>query len=184
MLLRQIQSVGDGDEMTEPIHVKAKQSLDAAKTLYYQFVLLIGGPGSGKTGVLHALADNCSTEVINVNLMLSARLLELTPRKRTLHVPEILQEVVETASPPVLLDNLEILFEKELRQDPLRLLLGISRNHLIAASWNGTAENGKLIYAEPGHPEYRRYDSIDPLIVNMDGSATIDSADNNKKAEQ
>jgi hypothetical protein len=90
-------------------------------------------------------------------------------------VPEILGEIVEKAQPPVLLDNIEILFERELRQDPLRLLLGISRNHLIAASWNGTAEDGKLIYAEPGHPEYRRYDSIDPLIVNMNGSATIDA---------
>ena len=184
MLLRQIQSVGDGDEMTEPVHVKVKQSLDAARNLYYQLVLLVGGAGSGKTGVLHTLAEDCRTEVINVNLMLSARLLELTPRKRTLHVPEILGEIVETASTPVLLDNLEILFEKELRQDPLRLLLGISRNHLLAASWNGTAEEGKLIYAESGHPEYRRYDSIDPLIVNMNGKATIDSAGNNKKAEQ
>jgi len=170
--------------MAEPIPVKVKQSLDAARNLYYQLVLLVGGVGSGKTGVLHALAHEYGTEVINVNLMLSARLLELTSRKRAIHAPEILREIVETASPPVLIDNLEILFEKELRQDPLRLLLGISRNHLIAASWNGKAEDGKLIYAEPGHPEYRRYDSIDPLIVNMNGKATIDSAGNNKKAEQ
>jgi len=170
--------------MAEPTPLKVKQSLDAARNLYYQLVLLVGGAGSGKTGVLHSLAEDCSTEVINVNLMLSARLLELTSRKRALHVPEILREIVETASTPVLLDNLEILFEKELRQDPLRLLLGISRNHLIAASWNGTAEDGKLIYAEPGHPEYRRYDSINPLIVKMDGSATIDKAVNNKKADE
>jgi hypothetical protein len=51
---------------------------------------------------------------------------------------------------PVLLDNLEILFEKKLRQDTLRLLLGISRNHLIAASWNATAEDKKLTYEGPG----------------------------------
>jgi hypothetical protein len=161
--------------MTQPVHIKVKQYLDAARNLYYQLVLMVGEAGSDKTGVLHALAHEYGTEVINVNLMLSARLLELTSRKRALHVPEILGEIVEKAQPPVLLDNIEILFERELRQDPLRLLLGISRNHLIAASWNGTAEDGKLIYAEPGHPEYRRYDSIDPLIVNMNGSATIDA---------
>jgi hypothetical protein len=161
--------------MTEPIYVKVKHSLDAARSLYNQIVLLVGGIESGKTSVLRALASECGTEVINVNLMLSSRLLELTPRQRTRRMPEILGEIVETAQFPVLLDNIEILFEKELRLDPLRLLLGISRNHLMAASWNGTAADGKLIYAEPGHPEYRRYDSIDPLIVNMDGSATIDA---------
>lgn len=171
--------------MTESTSVKVKQSLDAARNLYYQLVLLVGGAGSGKTGVLHSLAEDYSTEIINVNLMLSARLLELTSRKRAIHVPEILREIVETASTTVLLDNIEMLFDRELKQDPLRLLLGVSRNHLIAVSWNGTENDGKLTYAEPGHPEYRRYDSIDPLIVNMDGGkATIDSADNNKKTEQ
>ncbi|MFP4040015.1 MAG: BREX-3 system P-loop-containing protein BrxF [Desulfosudaceae bacterium] len=170
--------------MAGSMHVKAKHSLDAAQNLYCRLVLLVGKTGSGKTEVLQTLTGECNTEVTNVNLLLSARLLELTPRKRAIRVPEILREIVETQSTPVLLDNLEILFEKELRQDPLRLLLGISRNHLMAASWNGTAEGGKLTYAEPGHPEYRRYDSIDPLIVKMDGSATIDKAANNKKADE
>jgi hypothetical protein len=27
-----------------------------------------------------------------------------------------------------------------------------------------------------GHPEYRSYHAVDVLIVNMDGSATIDAA--------
>ena len=170
--------------MPESIHDKLLQNLNSAKALYCQLVLLVGKSDTGKTAILQNVANTIGTEVINVNRMLSARLLELTPRKRILRMPEILGEIVKTASTPVLLDNLEILFEKELRQDPLRLLLGISRNHLIAASWNGTAEDGKLIYAEPGHPEYRRYDSIDPLIVNMDGNTMIDSTVTNTKVKE
>jgi hypothetical protein len=30
------------------------------------------------------------------------------------------------------------------------------------------------LYAEAGHPEYRSYESIDALIVGMDGTATVD----------
>ena len=30
------------------------------------------------------------------------------------------------------------------------------------------AEDGKLVYAEPGHPEYRTYNTNDFLIVAMD----------------
>jgi hypothetical protein len=84
----------------------------------------------------------------------------------------------------VVLDNLEIIFAKDLKQDPLRLLQGLSRNRTVVASWNGTASGGRLLYAETGHPEYRSYDSVDALIVKMDGTATIDSSKPNKGAEQ
>jgi len=36
------------------------------------------------------------------------------------------------------------------------------------ASWNGTMNSGRLLYAETGHPDYRGYDSVDALIVNME----------------
>ena len=59
--------------------------------------------------------------------------------------------------PLVLLDNIEILFDAALKQDPLRLLQGVSRNRTIVAAWNGTLENRYLTYASPEHPEHRRY---------------------------
>ena len=40
------------------------------------------------------------------------------------------------------------------------------------------------VISEAGHPEYRCYGSVDALIVSMDGAATIDSATNNRGAEQ
>jgi hypothetical protein len=78
----------------------------------------------------------------------------------------------------VVLDNIEILFDKDLKQDPLRLLQGISRNRSVVASWNGTVSGSKLLYAEAGHPEYRSYDLEDTLIVSTRGTATLDSAQN------
>ena len=78
----------------------------------------------------------------------------------------------------------EILFDKDLQQDPLRLLQGISRNRAVVASWNGIMNSGRLLYAEIGHPEYRSYDSVDVLIVGMDGTATIDPTKNNREAGQ
>ena len=40
------------------------------------------------------------------------------------------------------------------------------------------------VISEAGHPEYRSYGSVDALIVSMDGAATVDSATNNRGAEQ
>jgi len=154
--------------MAEPIHDKIKHSLQVAEGLYHRLVLLVGETGSGKTNALRDVAEAFGTSIININLALSGELLELTAKQRALRVPAILAQIADQAQPLVVLDNLEILFDKDLKQDPLRLLQGISRNRAVVASWNGTITSGKLIYAEAAHPEYRCYDSVDALMVSMD----------------
>ena len=128
------------------------------------------------------MAETVGSSVVNVNLALSSELLELTAKQRSLRLPGILDQIADQAQAPVVLDNLEILFDKDLQQDPLRLLQGISRNRTLVASWNGSISSGRLLYAEPGHPEYRSYDTVDALIVSMDGTATVDVAKNDKEA--
>ena len=64
-----------------------------------------------------------------------------------------------------LVDNTEILFDLALQQDPLRLLQHASRNRTIVASWNGTVDDRYLSYADPGHPEHRRYPTGGLVIV-------------------
>lgn len=154
--------------MAELIHDKIKRSLQTVEGLYYRLVLLVGEAGSGKTGVLRDVAEEFGLSVVNVNLALSGELLELTAKQRSLRLPGILDQIAGQAQSPVVLDNLEILFDKGLQQDPLRLLQGISRNRTVVASWNGTMNSGKLLYAETGHPEYRSYDSIDALTVEVE----------------
>lgn len=161
--------------MAESIQDKVKLSIQAAEGLYHRLVLLVGKAGSGKTGVLRDVADDLDAEVININLTLSAELLELTAKQRALRLPGILDQIADKAKSPVILDNLEILFDKGLKQDPLRLLQGISRNRSVVAAWNGTIDKGKLNYAESGHPEFRSYDLIDLTTVSMDGTTTVDS---------
>jgi Cdc6-like AAA superfamily ATPase len=170
--------------VAEPVSDKIKRSLQAAEGLYHRLVLLIGETGSGKSVVLRDVAEELATSVINVNLALSSELLELTTKQRSLRLPVILSQIADKAQSPLVLDNLEILFDKDLKQDPLRLLQGISRNRAVVASWNGVSTTEKLLYAETGHPEYRSYDSVDALIVGMDGTATVDEGSNNREVGQ
>lgn len=161
--------------MPQPVQTRIKQSLQEAETLYHRLVLLVGGSGSGKTAALRAVAAELGTHVINVNLELSARLIELTERQRTLQLSILFGGVVEAAGSIALLDNTEILFDGALRQDPLRLLQNMSRNRCIVASWNGTVAGSKLTYAETWHPEYRSYDIADVLIVGMKEPPGLDA---------
>lgn len=164
--------------MAKLIQDKIKRSIQAAEGLYYRLVLLVGETGSGKTGILRDVAGDLGAEIININLALSSELLELTAKQRALRLPGILDHVIDKTKPTVVLDNLEILFDKQLKQDSLRLLQGISRNRSVLASWNGTTAGGRLIYAETSHPEYRSYNLADTLIVGMDGTSTVDSEKN------
>jgi Cdc6-like AAA superfamily ATPase len=145
-----------------------KGAIQTSESLYYRLVLVVGRSGSGKTSVLRGVAAELGTSVVNVNLQLSKALLELTAQQRALRLPQILARIADDAGSPLVLDNLEILFDKGLKQDPLRLLQGLSRNRTVVASWNGIFGDRRLLYAEMGHPEYRSYDSVDALIVSME----------------
>lgn len=150
----------------------ASRVLDAVPTLqdqYYKLVLAVGLARSGKTAALAMVTQQRGWARLNVNLRLSERLLELTHKQRKVRLAAILDEIVRAEnSSVVVFDNIEMLFAQELEQDPLRLLQGLSRNLTIIAAWPGTIDGGCLTYAEPGHPESRRYVSPQACIVSAD----------------
>ena len=54
----------------------------------------------------------------------------------------------------VTLTHVEILFTPDLETDTVRMLLSLCRNKKICIVWPGTIQSGRLIYADPGFPEY------------------------------
>jgi hypothetical protein len=142
------------------------RSIEQAQDLYYRLVLVVGPTSVDEIGTGRVISDNLGLQRINVGMQLAERLLELPTRQRSLRVGRILEDAVrETAEDVVLLDNLEILFEASLRQDPLRLIQGLSRTRTVVAMWSGNLEGGNLVYAVPGHPEYCNYPAAELLLV-------------------
>lgn len=145
---------------------KLEQAIEQAASQYYRLVVLAGTPGSGKTAVLQSVAQKIGCSVVNVNLQLSKKMLELTRTQRSRQVERLLKEVVAAAAGDVvLLDNLEILFDTALEVEPLRLLQVSSRNRTVVASWNGSFRDGTLTYAEPGHPEFIQFKQPDAVVI-------------------
>jgi hypothetical protein len=153
--------------MPAPLASQVQEVLPRTLDAYYKLVLAVGPARTGKTAMLTDLAAHHSWPRLNVNLRLSERLLELTHRQRATRVASILDDMVRAEkSDVVLLDNIELLFAEELAQDPLRLLQTLSRNRAIVAAWPGGFDGACLTYAEPGHPEARRYHTPQAVIVN------------------
>ncbi len=131
-------------------------------------MILVGPPRIGKTKLLRALSLAENVPVLNLSQEISRSLLDLTERQRILQLPTLLENAVAPLPRDLtLLDNIEVLFNPVLRQDPLRLLFGASRQRTIVTSWLGSVENGYLSYAAPEHPEFRRYPSADLLFISL-----------------
>ena len=158
--------------MAEPLADRLIRRIGQAAELYHRLVMLVAPAGAGKTAALQYVHERTAAPLVNVNLELSRRMLDLTERQRALQLPRLLAEIVG-ASPAevILLDNIEVLFDVSLKQDPLRLLQGLSRNKTVVAAWSGSIDGEHMLYATPDHPEYRRYPLRDFLVVNPEAIA-------------
>ena len=151
--------------MTSQLAESVVEEIGHAEHLYHRLVLVVGAGGAGKTAALRDLTDTTGAPLINVGVELSRRLLDLAEWQRPIRVAPLLDQIVaEAGSDVILLDNIELLFDLALHQDPLRLLRGLSRRRTVVASWSGSMEETHIQYAAPGHPEHRRC-PVDGILV-------------------
>ncbi len=152
--------------MSEPLTDQITRKVKQAAELYHRLLLVVAPAGAGKTTALRDVRDRTGAPLVNINLELSRKMLELTERQRALQLPHLLQEIVGNGGGEmILLDNIEVIFDVDLKQDPLRLLQVLSRNKTVVAAWNGSIIEDYLTYAASDHPEYRRYPMHDFLVA-------------------
>lgn len=158
--------------MPESLYDKVIRGIGHAANLYHRLVILVAPSGAGKTTALQDVHERTEAPLVNVNLELSRHMLELTERQRALQLPRLFSEIVgASAAEVILLDNIEVLFDVSLRQDPLRLLQGLSRNKTMVVAWSGSIDGEHMVYAMPDHPEYRQYPVRDFLVVSPEPTA-------------
>ena len=131
-----------------------------------KLVLLVGASRSGKTKLLRELGAKLNIEPLNVGLELGRRLAATPINKRGFSTGELLREIAdkERTADPLLLDNLELLFEKGLQINPLDLIKRLAHSKRVVAVWPGELRGDRLIYADMSHPEHRDY-SRDGVVV-------------------
>jgi hypothetical protein len=109
--------------MVETLTEQIMQKLEEVTGLYHRLILVVAPTCAGKTAALQDVQKQRGVPLINVNLEISLRLLDLTTRQRALQLSQILSQIVDaTQADTILLDNIEMLFDTALKQNPLRLL--------------------------------------------------------------
>lgn len=142
-----------------------EQRINEVGALQTKLVLLIGRPGSGKSALIGELAKQHGIRVMNVGAALGRQLAAMSQRQRALHANVVLRDLADEHAEGdlLLLDNLELLFDRSLKLDPLDLLKRHAHGRRVVAVWPGELREGRLVYAEMGHPEYQDY-GLDGLV--------------------
>lgn len=142
---------------------KLEKIVNELSSLQSKLVLLIGPPHSGKTALLQILATSRGGTPLNVGAELGGRLRGMPQRQRHLQTTTILRELADQHAPRdlLLLDNIELLFDRSLQLDPLDLLKRHAHAKRVVAVWPGVLQGdtrtGRLTYADMGHPEHQDY---------------------------
>ena len=151
--------------------IRLAEGIASAPALYERLVVVAGGGETSVGAVFHEVAEATQGACVDVSLKLSHAMLELTGHQRPLEVSRLLEEILDgEVGSAVFLMNIELLFLPALKVEPLRLLQNLSRSRTVVVSWPGSLQSGFLVYAEPGHPEFRRYPIADAGVV-IDASA-------------
>lgn len=143
--------------------------VDEVGALQTKLILVIGPPQSGKTALLRALAKTNGITVMNVGAELGGRLAAMPHRQRHIQTTTLLRELADqhATGDLLLLDNIELLFDRSLQLDPLDLLKRHAHVKRVVAAWpgelQGDTRSGRLTYAEMGHPEHQDY-SLSGLV--------------------
>jgi hypothetical protein len=136
-------------------HVNFKQAIERAKNYHTQLIVLHGEFAS--QCIVHA-ASSYDLPIMNLSLELSERLLNIPRQDRTTFAVAVFADLItEQKTQVLLLNHLEILFDRSLSIDPFKLLQDSTRNTLLIISWPGEKTASSLAYATPSHSEYRCY---------------------------
>ncbi|MEM5493386.1 BREX-3 system P-loop-containing protein BrxF [Hoeflea sp. AS16] len=134
-------------------------------TLNSKLVLLIGPPRSGKSNLLVQLAAHRKMRVLSLGATLGRELLTTPSTRRHLQAADIFKELADDFASHglLLIDNIELLFDKTLQVSPLDLLKRHAHARRVVAVWPGDLRESRLSYATTGHPEHQDY-GIDGLV--------------------
>ena len=120
---------------------------------YCRLLLITGNSSSKEVFFNHLWNDDSRPLYLGKELVILLR--DLTPDQRTRTVVDFFTQLLNRTE-TLFLTDIEILFDRSLRINPLSILKNAARNQAIIVDWPGRINfsTGKLTYASPEYADY------------------------------
>ena len=105
------------------------------------------------------------TEPQSVSKELADELLACKPNRRSMKLEQIFNKVLDRYPDGVTIKDIDVMFNPEYQVDVLKILIEARKRKKYSVIWPGRFEDGKLIYAEEGYPDYKVYEMANSDIT-------------------
>jgi hypothetical protein len=129
-------------------------------------VFLAGGAADMRSMVLAVAAVKMGKQPINVGFSVSSAIL-VSEQAEARRMNTLLDGIIPPDASVAFLDRIAVLFAPSLQCNALDVLAQAARRRTICASWPGRVENGRLRYADYGHPECLDEDANRALVIDI-----------------
>lgn len=152
-------------------------SVDAAielvsqvKTLPQPIVVIGGSSGSGKTWLANFLAEQGLGTYVNLSLTLSRYMMMGSATDGPWRASDFIARLPSAAGSdlPMILDNIEAVFQPELQLNPLSWFLQMAREVPLVVIWPGVVSHGEFVYSTPNRPDYYHQRDLSVVVINIE----------------
>ena len=134
---------------------------------YYRCLLLVADDVTRVERAAEELAAERGWHALPVNPTLAQALLGTPTRQWHRVARATFLRSVEAWQGPVVCYRVDLLFQPELRLNPVALFQEACRSTPLVVAWPGRYERGVLSYALPEHAHYRTWSAPDALVVSL-----------------
>lgn len=100
---------------------------------------------------------NLEQEAVSISMALAKELAKLRPNRRTMKLDKCFRQIISEFPDGVVVKDIDVMFNPAYKVDILTLLIAACKKKSFSVIWPGTYNDGKLVYAEEGYPDYKAY---------------------------
>ena len=97
----------------------------------------------------------------SVSKDLADALLACKPNRRSMKLEQIFNAVLDKYPDGVTIKDIDVMFNPDYKVDVLKILIEARKRKRYSVIWPGRFEDGKLVYAEEGYPDYKVFNIAD-----------------------